>query len=72
MSDERLRELERRWRASASVDDEVALVNERLRVGAVTTPSSSRPVSAIRAELLPFALGHGDPVRARVEARRSL
>jgi hypothetical protein len=33
VSDERLREAERRWRASAAVEDEVALLRERLRVG---------------------------------------
>ncbi len=33
MSDERLRELERRWRASGSDDDEAALLAERVRVG---------------------------------------
>ncbi len=35
MSDDRLRELERRWRASGALDDEVALVHERLRAGAL-------------------------------------
>lgn len=33
MSDERLRSLERRWRASGAVEDELALLRERLRAG---------------------------------------
>lgn len=33
VSDERLREAERRWRATGSVEDEVRLLYERLRVG---------------------------------------
>ena len=33
MSDARLRELERRWRETGAVDDEVAFLQERLRVG---------------------------------------
>ncbi len=35
MSDARLRELERRWRESGAVEDEAALLRERLRQGAL-------------------------------------
>lgn len=35
MSDERLRELERTWRRTGSVDDEVAFLQERVRTGAL-------------------------------------
>lgn len=38
MSDDRLRDLERRWRASGDLEDEVALVQERLRVAALEEP----------------------------------
>jgi hypothetical protein len=33
MADDRLRELERRWKSSGAVEDEVALLLERMRVG---------------------------------------
>lgn len=33
MTDERLRELERRWKETSSLDDEVAYLRERVRVG---------------------------------------
>lgn len=36
MSDERLRELERRWRESGAVEDEAAYLRERVRVGDLT------------------------------------
>lgn len=36
MSDERLRELERRWRECGSVEDEAAYLRERVRVGELT------------------------------------
>lgn len=38
MSDERLRELERRWGASRALEDEVPLLVERVRCGHVTVP----------------------------------
>ena len=33
MSDEHLRELERRWKETASVEDEAAFLREQVRVG---------------------------------------
>ena len=36
MSDQRLRELERRWKESGSPDDEAAYLLERVRVGDLT------------------------------------
>ena len=36
MSDQRLRELERRWRETGSVEDEAAYLRERVRVGDLT------------------------------------
>jgi len=36
MSDERLRELERRWKETGSAHDESVLINERMRVGRAT------------------------------------
>lgn len=36
MSDQRLRELERKWRESGSVEDEAAYLRERVRVGDLT------------------------------------
>ena len=36
MSDQKLRELERRWRESGSVEDEAAYLRERVRVGDLT------------------------------------
>jgi len=38
MSDERLRELERRWKETGSVADEAAFLHEMLRVDAITAP----------------------------------
>lgn len=42
MSDAHLRELERRWRESGSVEDEAALLRERLRVGALSPETLGR------------------------------
>jgi len=36
MSDSKLRELERRWRETKSVEDEAAYLRERVRVGDLT------------------------------------
>ncbi len=36
MSDSKLRELERRWRETGSVEDEAAYLRERVRVGDLT------------------------------------
>ena len=36
MSDERLRELERRWKETGSVEDEAAWLSERVRAGELT------------------------------------
>lgn len=36
MGDEKLRELERRWRESGTVEDEAAYLLERVRVGDLT------------------------------------
>ena len=33
MADDKLRQLERRWRESSTVEDEAALLRERVRVG---------------------------------------
>ncbi len=54
MSDERLRELERRWRETGFVEDEAAWLRERVRVGDLTQE---------RLELAAFA-GHNGAVRA--------
>lgn len=45
MSDERLRELERRWRASRAPEDEVAWLAERVRVGEL--PQSRLEIAAL-------------------------
>lgn len=42
MSDAHLRELERRWRESGSVEDEAALLRERLRGGAISPQALAR------------------------------
>jgi hypothetical protein len=48
MSDERLRELERRWKGTGSVEEEAAWLRERVRVGEV-------PVARVR---IAASLGH--------------
>ncbi len=53
MSDERLRELDRRWRASGTVDDEAALLAERMRAGVLTPEKlSSAALLGSRAAML--------------------
>ena len=126
MSDETLRELERRLREAVKVEDEAAWLRARVRTGrelklhevfrllrlpgyrfpahaAVSVVVSNKTLSkaayyggtaslerlrqacpesdpceeaarlaaaAVRAELVPWLLGYGDPVRDRVEARQ--
>ena len=58
MSDERLRELERRWRSSGATDDEAALLSECIRVGAL---SQERVRSAAILQHPAAVLVIGDP-----------
>ena len=39
MSDERLRQLERKWRETGAVEDEAALLRERVRTGGLLPDS---------------------------------
>lgn len=57
MSDERLRELERAWTASGSMDDEVAFMRERLRSGSLRQADLE---SAAFAGHVPSRLFNGD------------
>ncbi|MEZ0229062.1 MAG: hypothetical protein ACAI25_10590 [Planctomycetota bacterium] len=64
MADDRLRELERRWRESSSVADEVAFLRERLRVGGLT-PEQLALAAWLGHE--PAVLVVGQPVTAAPE-----
>ena len=57
MSDARLRELERRFEQSRSVEDEAALIYERLRVGAITAPGVTAAAELVQYPAARLALG---------------
>ncbi len=57
MSDEKLRELERRWKESGSVEDESAWLRERVRVGDLA-PSKLQLVAELGDPAAQHALGH--------------